>query len=273
MKIQGFDFISYLVIDFKYLEIEFNDLPISYQSIFEKFEICMVWYDEGLKNKLEEFYWSNLNHMNFDTIAHKLHILPPSILENKRFKDEIINNHEKFRILFDRKSFFTKQFDSNTFNKLSFKNILVLNQEMKQIKISYRLKCLDKKLEKELKDLISEFNKMLGDYMGLDIHSVSFRNFPKFSWNILNWLYQHEIIEGINNEKIKEISCSPIYLSLDEDQRDEMTKHITKLTENRYKFNKDEEHLKSWGDTFDGNHHIMFRFKVSFKVIVFDIGL
>ena len=43
---QGFDLISYLISDFKYLGLEFMCLPISYQSIFEKNWdlVSLVWW-------------------------------------------------------------------------------------------------------------------------------------------------------------------------------------------------------------------------------------
>ena len=95
--VQGFDLISLLVTDFKYLDFAFDDLPIVYQTVFEKIEICMVWYDDRLKLKLKEFCKSNLKLLQLNSELLKLNILPVSLLESEDFSN-IVKNSDKIRV-------------------------------------------------------------------------------------------------------------------------------------------------------------------------------
>ena len=99
--VQGFDLISLLVKDFKYLGIAFDDLPIIYQTVFEQIEICLVWFDDRLKQKLEEFYISNMILLNLDPWQLKLNILPVSLLESKDFSN-VVKNSDKIRVHVER---------------------------------------------------------------------------------------------------------------------------------------------------------------------------
>ena len=84
--VQGFDMISLLVTGFKYLGIAFDELPIVYQTVFEWIEISMVWYDDKLKLKLEDFYRSNMELLLLNSKYLKLNILPVSLLESEDFQ-------------------------------------------------------------------------------------------------------------------------------------------------------------------------------------------
>ena len=96
--VQGFDLILLLVKDFKYLGFEFDSLPIMYQTVFEKIEICLVWYDDRLKQKLEEFYSNNMKLLQLNSNLLKLNILPISLLESEDFSN-VVKNSDKIRVL------------------------------------------------------------------------------------------------------------------------------------------------------------------------------
>ena len=95
--IQGFDLISLLMTNFKYLGIAFYDLPIVYQTVFEQIEISLVWFDDKLKLKLEEFYLSNMKLLQLDYRLLKLSILPVSLLESEDFSN-VVKNSDKIRV-------------------------------------------------------------------------------------------------------------------------------------------------------------------------------
>ena len=190
----------------------------------------MVWYDEGLKNKIEEFYKSLWSCLNFDTDMLKLHILPASFLENNQF-EEIFLNHEKFRIKYKHVAINPEQFESEILYHLKFRDLLITNSK-KPYKISYFLEWLDNELRKEMEKLINEFNKILEDYMGLSIYWIDLHFFPKYCLNVLNWSYQHDIIKGIDFNKIKDISSFPIYLSVDNEQHEEINEFKKKRKRN-----------------------------------------
>ena len=101
--VQGFDLISLLVKDFKYLGFAFDSLPIVYQTVFEKIEICLVWYDDKLKQKLEEFYKSNMELLQLNSEYLKLNILPISLLEREDFSN-VVKNSDKIRVLVENDS-------------------------------------------------------------------------------------------------------------------------------------------------------------------------
>ena len=193
--LQGFDFISLLMLNFKYLGIDFIDLPIIYQSVFEKIEIWMVWYDDKLKQKIYEFYHNNVIALGLHPRISNLYVLPTYFNKNKAF-EEIFKNHEKFGIIFknedlDKVLFNPFKFDHSLFkDKRKFKNEHI---------ITYELECFDKELKNVLKNEIFEFNKKLKDFIG-----INFGGFSDFSHgfmtNILNWSYQHSIIDGIDNK-------------------------------------------------------------------------
>ena len=103
--IQGFDLISLLMTDFKYLGIAFYDLPIVYQTVFEQIEICLVWFDDKLKLKLEEFYINSMKLLQVDYNLLKLNILPVSLLESEDFSNVVKNSHKiRVRAEYDGKN-------------------------------------------------------------------------------------------------------------------------------------------------------------------------
>ena len=95
---QGFDFISLLVTDFEYLGTPFLDLPIVYQSVFDRIEISLIWCDDKLKLKLEEFYKNSLKLMQLSSNFLRLNILPASLLESKEF-EKIVENSDNIRVV------------------------------------------------------------------------------------------------------------------------------------------------------------------------------
>ena len=115
--IQGLDIISLLTINFKYCGIKFTELPISYQSEFEKIEIWIVWFDEKLKQSLIEFYKDNMINLGLNLDIQRLNILPIHLLKHKSFKN-IIDNHYKFGV-----EMFPIEVNSEI--KESFKNIKI----------------------------------------------------------------------------------------------------------------------------------------------------
>ena len=135
---QGFDLISLLVTDFKYLGISFRDLPIVYQSVFDQIKISLVWYDDKLKLKLEEFYKKiiPLLHLNSDLL--KLNILPVSLLENKDFEN-IFKNSDKIRVKtknnkdkINNKNMINCDFED--YSKLSYSRVLFLRFKLEFVK-------------------------------------------------------------------------------------------------------------------------------------------
>ena len=141
--IHGFDLISLLVTDFKYLGIAFNELPIAYQWVYEKVEISLVWYDEKLKLKLEEFYKNNLQLLQLNKNMYKLHILPASLLESDEFEN-IIKHSEKIRVIAEFGSI-----ESNEFKDKIYDSIIFMNPQRTQdgqiiSKCSYSLVAINK---------------------------------------------------------------------------------------------------------------------------------
>lgn len=57
----------------------------------------MVWYDDKLKFKLEEFYKLRIQLMQINDNLIKLHCLPSELLENESFEN-ILKNHEYIRL-------------------------------------------------------------------------------------------------------------------------------------------------------------------------------
>ena len=205
---RGFDLISYLVTDFKYLGIEFIDLPISYQSIYEKIEIWMVWYDEKLKSKLMEFYVKYFKQLGLDNEACRLEILPKSLLEDKRFEN-IIANSDKFRVIHK-----TTKVD----NKLSavIKNLWI--SKVKEVLLEwnfYNIKCysltwFDDELNKEFKEDINLWNEILKNYIGIHArfyHKSLCRKSPLMTKNSI-------IFIGVTSKAIKFYSWLKIFVCI-----------------------------------------------------------
>ena len=92
---QGFDIISLLTLNFKYCGIKFTELPISYQSEFEKISIWIVWFDEKLRQSIIEFYKDSMINLGLNVNIQRLNILPTNLLEHESFKN-IIANQSKF---------------------------------------------------------------------------------------------------------------------------------------------------------------------------------
>ena len=124
--------------DFKYLGISFRDLPIVYQSVFDQIKISLVWYDDKLKLKLEEFYKKiiPLLHLNSDLL--KLNILPVSLLENKDFEN-IFKNSDKIRVKtknnkdkINNKNMINCDFED--YSKLSYSRVLFLRFKLEFVK-------------------------------------------------------------------------------------------------------------------------------------------
>ena len=141
--IHGFDLISLLVTDFKYLGIAFNDLPIVYQWVYEKVEISMVWYDERLKLKLEEFYKNNLQFLQLDKNMYKLHILPASLLESDNFAN-IIKHCEKIRVIAELGSIEISKFQDEIKNSVIFRIPYRAHDGQTISKCSYKLVAINK---------------------------------------------------------------------------------------------------------------------------------
>ena len=102
---KGFDLISLLVTDFKYLGFAFDCLPIVYQTVFERIGICLVWYDDKLKQKLEEFYTNYMKLLQLNSEYLKLSILPVSLLESEDFSN-VVKNSDKIRVLAKNEGWF-----------------------------------------------------------------------------------------------------------------------------------------------------------------------
>ena len=212
---RGFDLISYLVTDFKYLGIEFIYLPISYQSIYEKIEIWMVWYDEKLKSKLMEFYVKYFKQLGLDNEACRLEILPKSLLEDKRFEN-IIANSDKFRVIHK-----TTKVD----NKLSAVIQYLWTSKVREVWLEWNfrnIKCysltwFDDELNKELKEDINLWNEILKSYIGIHVRYYGDSKFVKENINILNWDHDTKINEEIDINKINNLSIYKVISSKDED--------------------------------------------------------
>ena len=180
--IQGFDLISQLVINFKHLGIKFIDLPITYQSIFGKIEICMFWYDDSLKKKILEFYLQNIELMSLDTNIFGLHIVPNSLLKDINFA-EIIKHHAKFRIKV-KWDIISKDQLCVDYPNITFKDQLVLNNDESTEKLTYEIIWFDLELKKELNDKISNWNRILKDFIGFNLKIKDSHGHPKYSINI-----------------------------------------------------------------------------------------
>ena len=142
--LQGYDLISQLILNFKYLGFDFTDLPIAYQSIFGKIEICMAWYDGQLKQKILDFYLEHLVSLGIHPKIYSLQILPTSFYENKTF-EKIFRNHEKFGIVISYKIINETKFDLELVKNKRLKDILKgSNKKM----LSYRLEWFNHELSK-----------------------------------------------------------------------------------------------------------------------------
>ena len=141
--IHGFDLISLLITDFKYLGIAFNDLPIAYQWVYEKAEISLVWYDEKLKLKLEEFYKNNLQLLQLDKSIYKLHILPASLLESEEFAN-IVKHCEKIRVIAKFGSIPINLFKDKIYDSIIFMNPQHAHDDQTICTFSYNLVSTNK---------------------------------------------------------------------------------------------------------------------------------
>ena len=134
--LQGFDLVNLLVDWFKFLGIEFSDLPISYQSIHSKINLWMVWYDDRLRQKLIEFYYEHIKYLGIDYTVFKLYILPSSLWEDEAFKN-ILLHQEKFRIIAKRKDQIAEELISIVYEKLQSKEEISGKIQM----VPYKYKC------------------------------------------------------------------------------------------------------------------------------------
>ena len=239
---QGFDLASYLMTDFKYLGFNFTDLPIWFQSIFTQTEICLVWYDDTLKSKLEKFYIKYFDLLNSSFILHDLEILPVSLLENEKF-GRIIENRSKFRIIY---TFYQEKIkDSkliiNNLNLEEYKGCKEFMEIIKNKTIGkYMLKGYDPELNNDLEDDIKDWNKILEDYIRIELGEGLCHSFTKSSLNILNSFYQKCSIEEFNLERVKYFSSYIVSISRDEEY-EENIREILNNRHNEIKFPKNED--------------------------------
>ena len=148
--VQGFDLISLLMINFKYMGIMFSDLPIVYQTVFDRIEISLVWYDDKLKLKLEEFYIRNIKLLQLSSEYLKLNILPVSLLKSEDFSNVVKNSH-KIRVLVEKvnseiniqEKLLKKPFPLKEFFKINNEVIKMLSFSLELIKPHYLLSDLN----------------------------------------------------------------------------------------------------------------------------------
>ena len=239
---QGFDLVSYLTNDFTYLGFNFTDLPIWFQSIFTQTEIWLVWYDDSLKLKLDEFYIEYFVLLNSSFIRHDLEILPVSLLENEKF-GRIIENRSKFRIIYT----FYQEKIKDSINNLDLeeykgcKEFMSIMIKTKRIG-KYMLKGYDPELNNYLENDIKDWNKILEDYIGIELGDILCQSFTKSYLNILNSFYQKSSIEEFNLERVKYFSSYIVSISVDEDY-DENIREILNNRHNEIKFPKNEDEV------------------------------
>ena len=256
--VQGFDLISQLVINFNHLGIEFIDLPITYQSIFGKIEIWILWYDDSLKRKILEFYNNHSTFIGLNSRSFRLHALPSSFIDNKKFERIFLNN-DKFGIIINSDGSNKIQFDYNEFNSIFKDKIKSVINEL----WTYKLKWFDTKLEEELKNDIDDFNWELSNFAGFYLFKHSWDSID-YVLNLLNWSYQHSINKDIKIEKIKNISCFQIFRFWDEEQNQTLEKILnSESLRNNKKFNVETDEIpKSREEFVHYSNHFIFKYKV-----------
>ena len=242
---QGFDLASYLMTDFTYLGFNFTDLPIWFQSIFTQMEIWLVWYDDTLKIKLEEFYKEYFYRLNSNFIYHKLEILPVSLLENKKF-EKIIENCSKFRIkfTFKQENFKDSKLIINSWNLEKNNWCKEITDWIKNKGIGqYNLIWYDPEFIKELKleNYIIDWNEILKDYIGIELDDLYIQSYTKSNLNILNSFYQKSSIEEFDLEKTKYFSSYIVSRSRDEEYDENIREFLNNKKYNEIKFPKNED--------------------------------
>ena len=262
---QGFDLVSYLMTDFKYLGFNFTDLPIWFQSIFTKTEIWLVWYDDSLKWKLDKFYIKYFDLLNSSFIRHDLEILPVLLLENEKF-GRIIENRSKFRIIytFNQEKIKDSKLIINNLNLEDYKGCKEFMSIMMKTKRigKYMLKGYDPELNNYLENDIKDWNKILEDYIGIELYDILCQSFTKSNLNILNSFYQKSSIEEFDLERVKYFSSYIVSISLDEDY-DENIREILNNKHNEIKFPKNED------DVLDHRaQYLMLNIKVYLLVLL-----
>ena len=130
--------------------IMFSDLPIVYQTVFDRIEISLVWYDDKLKLKLEEFYIRNIKLLQLSSEYLKLNILPVSLLKSEDFSNVVKNSH-KIRVLVEKvnseiniqEKLLKKPFPLKEFFKINNEVIKMLSFSLELIKPHYLLSDLN----------------------------------------------------------------------------------------------------------------------------------
>ena len=111
--------------------------------MYEKAEISLVWYDEKLKLKLEEFYKNNLQLLQLDKSIYKLHILPASLLESEEFAN-IVKHCEKIRVIAKFGSIPINLFKDKIYDSIIFMNPQHAHDDQTICTFSYNLVSTNK---------------------------------------------------------------------------------------------------------------------------------
>ena len=198
MWIQGFDLISLLITEFKYLGISFRDLPIVYQSVFDQIEISLVWYDDKLKQKLEEFYKKIIPLLQLNSDLVKLNILPVSLLESKEFEN-IVKNSDKIRVnaknviipINSLGENLRRNFPLKEYFEFTSKEIHMMTFELKEVKENQNNICYKNKRE-SLKD--SNKNKQEGKLITYNFTDYNQTNCLNIYLDFNTFMINHQII-------------------------------------------------------------------------------
>ena len=126
---------------------------------------------------------------------------------------------------------------------------------------------------KKLKEDIKEWNKILSNYIGANIRTHGFGGGAKYSFNLLDSLYQQKIIELKNIEEFKDISIYSDFKVFNDEELESILRSMDqKYTDNKMpayvkfidiedkipKFKK--ENISNW-------NFLMFRYKVILKIL------
>ena len=179
--------------------------------------------------------------MNSSFIRHDLEILPVSLLENEKF-ERIIENKSKFRIIYT----FYQEKIKDSINNLNLEDYKGCKEFMEIIKNKtigkYMLKGYNPELNNYLQDDIKDWNKILEDYIGIELGEEWCQSFTKSNLNILNSFYQKCSIEEFNLERVKYFSSYIVSISRDEEY-EENIREILNNRHNDIKFPKNDDAL------------------------------
>ena len=126
---------------------------------------------------------------------------------------------------------------------------------------------------KKLKEDIKEWNITLSNYIGANIRTFGFGGGAKYSFNLLDSLYQQKIVEMKNIEKFKDISIYSDFKVFFGEEFESIIKSMDqKYTDNKMpayvKFIDIEDKIPKFKkENISNGNFLMFRYKVILKTL------